>query len=78
MDLFKVKGHQELRKDSKTGALLLSDKTKANEYFTKRKVFENDAAMGTEINNLKESFNDLKSDMDQIKNMLQQLIRTNG
>lgn len=78
MDLFKVKGHQELRKDSRTGALLLSDKNKANEYLTKRRVFENDAAMGAEINTLKESVSDLKSDMDDIKKMLQQLIRTNG
>lgn len=78
MDLFKVKGHNELRKDSKTGALLLSDRNKANEYLTKRKAFENDAVLGAEINTLKESVSGMKSDIDQIKNMLQQLIRTNG
>ncbi len=70
MDLFKVKDHKELRKDSKTGALLLSDKNKANEYLTKRKVFENDAAITKEINTLKE-------DMKDIKDLLQQLLNGN-
>jgi hypothetical protein len=68
MELFKVKGHQELRKDPKTGAILLSDKAKANEYLTKRKVFENDAAITAEINTLKEDMKDIKSLLQQLLN----------
>jgi hypothetical protein len=70
MDLVKVKGHEELRKDPNTGAILLNDKNKANEYLTKRKVFENDAAITKEINTLKD-------DMKDIKSLLQQLLNGN-
>jgi hypothetical protein len=70
MELVKVKDHQELRKDPRTGAILLTDKNKAEEYLSKRKVFENDAAITKEINTLKD-------DMKDIKSLLQQLLNGN-
>ena len=55
MELVKIKGHQELRKDPNTGALLLVDTRKKQEYMAQKQVFKNDAAMGAEINTLKET-----------------------
>lgn len=80
MQLNKVKDHEDLVKDKKSGAILLADHIKANEYMHKKKSIHNDAAMAKEINTIKERLSGLEKlqeDMTDIKSLLQQ-IASNG
>lgn len=80
MDLYKVKDYEDLVKDKKSGAVLLSNHSRANEYLQKKKSIENATAMAKEINTIKERLSGLEKlqdDMSDIKNLLQQ-IANNG
>lgn len=80
MDLNKVKDHEHLLKDRKSGAVLLSSQAKANEYLLKKKSIQNEVAMAKEINTIKERLSGLEKlqeDMTDIKSLLQQ-IASNG
>ena len=81
MQLNKVKDHAELVKDKKSGAILLADNIKANEYLLKKKTLQNDVAMSREINNIKERLSGLEKlqdDVSDIKTLLQQIANSNG
>lgn len=81
MMLNKVKDHADLLKDKKSGAVLLADHIKANEYALKKKTLKNDADMAKEINNIKERLSGLEqiqTDMSDIKLLLQQMTNTNN
>jgi hypothetical protein len=55
-------------RDIKNRALLETDKRKAEDYKAKQKMFENDASIRSELNQL-------KSDMTEIKELLKGLVK---
>ena len=76
MALHKVKDHEGLLKDTRTGAILLADHVKANEYTMKRKSLEDTKRMANEINTIKEKLGEIdevKSDLSEIKSLLLQI-----
>lgn len=77
-NLAKVTEHEELRKDMNSGAVLLSDKNVANEYKTKKNMLRSVHSVNAEINIIKEKlseFEDLRSDMREIKELLRGLAK---
>lgn len=80
MDLMKVKDREDVVKDRKSGAILLNDISKANEYLLRKRTLENDSRMENEINTIKERLNDIekvKDELSDIKSLLLQ-IAANG
>ena len=76
MPLHKVKDHESLLKDTKTGAILLADHMKANEYNMKKKAIEDTKRMANEINTIKEKLGEIeevKSELSEIKSLLLQI-----
>lgn len=76
MTLYKVKDHDGLLKDSKTGAVLLANHMKANEYNMKKQAIEDTKRMANEINTIKEKLGEIdevKSDLSEIKSLLLQI-----
>ena len=76
--LNKIEDHNDLLKESLNGAILMANKAKANEYLAKRKMLAENASMAEEINTIKERLSgleEMKSDMADIKSLLQQLAR---
>lgn len=77
-NLARVKEHEELRKDTKTGAVLLSDKSLVNEYQSKKNMIRSVRDVSAEINTLKQKINEIdsiKSDMQEIKELLRGLVK---
>lgn len=80
MTLYKVKEHDDLLKDSKTGAVLLANHAKANEYNMKKQAIADSKRMSSEINTIKEKLGEIeeiKTELTEIKTLLLQ-IATNG
>lgn len=76
MRLAKIKDHEGLVKDETSGAILLNNHAKANEYLAKKKALTETADLKREINTIKERLEDMetvKNDVSEIKNLLQQL-----
>lgn len=76
--LAKIKEHEELRKDMKTGAVLLSDKNVLSEYKSKKAMMNNVRDVNSEINNIKEKLSKvdkIESDMQEIKELLRGLVK---
>lgn len=76
--LTKIENQEGLLKETINGAILMSDKNKANEYLAKRKMLAENLSMAQEINTIKERLNgleELKNDVADIKSLLQQLAR---
>ena len=76
--LAKVENHEELRKDMKTGAILLSDRNAANEYKTKKTMLRSVRDVNSEINTIKEKLSEIDSirdDMKEIKELLKGLVK---
>lgn len=72
----RITDHEELIKDVKTGAVLLSNHATANEYNMKRKSLEDARRMASEINTIKErlgSLETVKDDLADIKSLLKQI-----
>ena len=77
-NLAKIKEHEELRKDTHTGAVLLSDKNVLSEYKSKKAMMNNMRDVSTEINNLKEKLSKvdkIENDMQEIKELLRGLAK---
>jgi uncharacterized protein YydD (DUF2326 family) len=77
-NLAKVKEHDELLKDVKTGAVLLSDRSVANEYQSRKNMIKNVRDVSIEINTIKEKLSKvdkLENDMQEIKELLRGLVK---
>lgn len=77
-NLAKVKEHDELLKDVKTGAVLLSDRSVANEYQSRKSMIKNVRDVSVEINTIKEKLSKvdkLENDMQEIKELLRGLVK---
>jgi hypothetical protein len=72
-DFLKVEGHSSLVRDTATGAILNNNRTEYEEYlFQKRKT----EARETEISQHTEDINNIKNELSDIKQLLQQLVST--
>jgi hypothetical protein len=72
-DFLKVEGHSSLIRDTATGAILNNNRTEYEEYlFQKRKT----EARETEISQHTEDINNIKNELSDIKQLLQQLVST--
>lgn len=77
-NLAKVKEHDELLKDVKTGAVLLSNRSVANEYQSRKNMIKNVRDVSIEINTIKEKLSKvdkLENDMQEIKELLRGLVK---
>jgi hypothetical protein len=77
MEVDKVKDYEGLVKDRKSGAILLNNHAKANEYLNKKRSIQSEIEMRGEINTIKDRLNDLetvKNDVSEIKALLQKLV----
>ena len=72
-NFLKVSGHASLVRDTATGAILNNNRTEYEEYlFQKRKT----EARETEISQHTEDINNIKNELSDIKQLLQQLVST--
>lgn len=72
----KVKDYEGLVKDRQSGAILLANHAKANEYLAKKRALTETADLKREINTIKERLDDIetvKNDVSDIKALLQQI-----
>lgn len=78
-NLVKIKDHEELVKDTSSGAILLSDKNVMNEYRIKKNMMQNARDVNAEINNMKQKMSEIestfKNDMEEIKQLLRGLVK---
>lgn len=76
--LAKVEQHEELRKDTVSGAILLSDKNVVNEYKTKKAMLNGVRDVNAELNMLKEKVSKIdkvENDLEEIKALLRGLVK---
>ena len=76
--LAKIEEHEELRKDMKSGAILLSDKSVVNEYTSRKAMMNGVRDVNSELNILKEKVSKIdkvESDLEEIKAMLRGLVK---
>jgi uncharacterized protein YydD (DUF2326 family) len=77
-NLAKVEEREELLKDMKSGAVLLSDRNVMNEYRSKKSMMKNVRDVTLELNTIKERLSKvdkLESDMQEIKELLRGLAK---
>jgi uncharacterized protein YydD (DUF2326 family) len=77
-NLAKVEEREELLKDMKSGAVLLSDRNVMNEYRSKKSMMKNVRDVNLELNTIKERLSKvdkLESDMQEIKELLRGLTK---
>lgn len=77
-NLAKVENHEELRKDMRSGALLLTDRTVADEYISKKTMLKSVYDVNTEINILKDKISKIdkvENDLEEIKALLRGLVK---
>jgi len=76
----KVKDHEELVKDTKSGALLLIDKSVSDEYKARKNMLRTSRDLAVEINMIKhemEDLNTIKAELDEIKTLLKEIVSRN-
>jgi hypothetical protein len=74
----KVKDYEGLVKDRQSGAILMTNHSKAAEYLNKKKEIQQQHEMRNEINTIKErldGLDEMKSDVSQIKSLLEKLAK---
>jgi wobble nucleotide-excising tRNase len=73
IDFLKVEGHASLVRDTATGAILNNNRTEYEEYLFQKKKTETREA---EISQHTEDINNIKNELSDIKQLLQQLVST--
>lgn len=66
----KVEGHSHLVRDVETNAILNTNKQDYQSYLTRRNIMQNESRR---IDNIENDLNHLKSDLDEIKNLLRKI-----
>jgi predicted transcriptional regulator len=69
----KVEGHASLVRDTTTGAILNNNRTEYEEYLDRKRKAE---AREAEISQHTEDINNIKNELSDIKQLLQQLVST--
>ena len=72
-NFLKVEGHTSLVRDTATGAILNNNRTEYEEYLDRKRKVE---ARETEISQHTEDINNIKNELSDIKQLLQQLVST--
>lgn len=75
MSYIKVDGHNNLVRDSRTNTILNMNSYEHQEYVSRRSTKDEE---NKRIQNLESDFVNMKSDLDEIKNLLRSLINENG
>lgn len=78
MSFVKIKSHPDFIKDTQTGAILNTNKNKLDEYNAKKKMIASTHEIRQEINNVMNKLKEveeLKKDIDEIKNLLRGLVK---
>ena len=72
MNYIKVKGHDNLIRDSKTNSIINTNMVEYNEYILRRnsKLKENE-----KLQNLESDVTNIKNDLDEIKSLLKELLK---
>lgn len=72
MNYIKVKGHDNLIRDSKTNSIINTNMIEYNEYILRRnsKLKENE-----KLQNLESDVTNIKNDLDEIKSLLKELLK---
>ena len=72
MNCIKVKGHDNLIRDSKTNSIINTNMVEYNEYILRRnsKLKENE-----KLQNLESDVTNIKNDLDEIKSLLKELLK---
>jgi hypothetical protein len=70
MKYYKVEGHANLIRDDKTKAILNTNESDYENYIRKREIKKNE---DERISSLENNVNMIKSDLDEIKNLLRSL-----
>jgi predicted transcriptional regulator len=73
IDFLKVEGHASLVRDTATGAILNNNRTEFDEYLDRKRRSE---ARDAEISQHTEDINNIKNELSDIKQLLQQLVST--
>lgn len=81
-DLVKIDGHNSLRKDTSTGAVVNVDKSAYESHMlakrlAKNQLIERQISKQT-IENMQDEINTLKTDLSQIKSLLTKLVTDKG
>lgn len=63
------------QRDTKSMALLQSDRKSADDYHLKRKLISANKGAAEDINNMKEEIQSIRSDLDEIKQLLKGLAK---
>ena len=71
MDFYKVKDHNDLVRDSKTGAILNTNSLDYDKYVAQRNA-KNEEHKKTE--NIEQDIADLKGELNEIKSLLKELV----
>ena len=72
-NFLKVEGHASLVRDTATGAILNNNRTEYEEYLDRKRKAE---AREAEISQHSEDINNIKNELKDIKQLLQQLVST--
>jgi len=78
MEIYKIKDHEGLVKDKHSGAILLSNHAKANEYLNKKKAIEDGRKMASEINTIKERLDGIEKMQDELSDIKSILLKLAG
>jgi uncharacterized FlaG/YvyC family protein len=75
MNYLSVEGHNHLKRDPRTNSIINTNMSEYQEYVSKRnkKSEENQ-----KVQNLEEDLANMKSDINEIKNLLRSLVNGNG
>jgi chromosome segregation ATPase len=71
MDYLRVEGHSNLLRDPKTNSIMNDNAKAYEEYVSRRKAKDKE---NQKIQNLEEDLTNIKSDIDEIKNLLRELL----
>lgn len=70
MEYTNIKGHSYLKRDSRTNSIINTNMSEYNEYLARRKMKSEE---NQKIQNMEKDLANIKSDLDEIKNLLRGL-----
>ena len=74
MSYIKVKDNENLVRDSKSNCIINTNKSEYDEYLARRKSKQNEK---NKVENLERDLSTLRSELDEIKNLLRSLVNAN-
>jgi len=75
MAILKVEGHNNLVRDTRSGAIVNNNKSEYQQYMTRLRIRQSQT---DEIKDACREINSLKQEMYEIKNLIKELVNKNG